>query len=317
MFSVVIIFYNQRRYVNRALRSALQQTYPNLDVVVVDDGSDENIEDAVAQFDDPRIRFFRKENGGPASARNLGIKEARGQYIAFLDGDDVFLPNKIECMVELLEQRGCPVCIAACGAYVVDAKKRFVGRVVPQSYRKGDLINTALVRPSCSIYHGDIFEKCGGFPEAKALQGNEDGALNMVIAQNFPIICTPEPLVLYRMDESGLARKSLADFSRAVSVMQHRLDFASPHMDSDKALAYKQESYVHLLFGFLSSSNMEAARKWMPEVDKPILLRSVPGLLALLSVVSGANLYLLARRIRRGLSRLFLMPVQIRLQQYL
>ncbi len=315
LISVVVIFYNQTQYVRRALRSVVQQTYSYLDIVVVDDGSDESIENEVNSFGDLRIRFFRKKNGGPASARNLGIKEACGQYVSFLDGDDVFLPRKIECMVELLERQRWPVCIAACGAYIVNAEKQFVGRVVPKSYGKGALINTALVRPSCGIYHADIFYEIGGFPEG--LRSNEDGALNMVIAQRFPVICITEPLVLYQMDSTGLARQSLNDFNHAVSVMQERLNFTRPHMDVTKAALYKLRSHVNLLLGFLSNSNMAAARKWMTQVDKPILLRSVSGVLALVSIISGINFYLLARRIRRGLNRLLLLPVQARLRQYL
>ena len=106
LISVVLTFYNQRIYVRRALKSVLQQTHAELDIIVVDDGSDENIESRVHEFSDDRVRFFRKENGGVSSARNFGIEKAHGMYIAFLDGADVYLPGRIKALWEFLRQNG-------------------------------------------------------------------------------------------------------------------------------------------------------------------------------------------------------------------
>ncbi len=310
LISVVVIFYNQKRYVNRALGSVIQQTYSNMDIIVVDDGSDENIEDAVAQFDDPRIQFFRKENGGPASARNLGIEEARGQYIAFLDGDDVFLPNKIEHMTALLRRRDYPVCVLTSDAYVVNEKNHFTGRIRSQEYVPGEIINTAVLRPSFALYHKEIFGKCGGFPET--LKTGEDGAFNIIVTQHVPVFRVPEFLTLYRMTDSGLARQHLSDYEKAVDRTRARVDFVSAHVNAEPAAEYEQLAFRGLLYGFLSAGNLSAAKKWSNQVDA-----SVVGLLAKISIQSGANVYLFARRIRRGLSRLLLLPVQARLRKYL
>ena len=358
LVSIVVIFYNQKPFVRRALRSVVRQTYSEMDIIVVDDGSEEDISAEVARFEDSRVRFFSKENGGPASARNFGIRQARGIYIAFLDGDDVFLPQKIERMVSFLDflqpfansleqvteppgrsgvvcpkrtsistpsesslpsssgsgcgqsplsGQGYPVCIVTSDAYVVDEKNRLAGRIRSREYASGEIIDTALLRPSCTLYHKGVFEKTGRFPEV--LKTGEDGAFNILATQLFPVFRISEPLTLYRMDESGLARRHLADYEEAVARTRARVDFVNSRIDTHKASEYERLTYRGLLYGFLSAGNLEAARKWSDQVNVP-----VAGFLAKISIRSGVNFYLFARRVRRGLSRLLLLPVQVRLR---
>ncbi len=95
--SVIIPTYNRAHLIGRAIQSVLNQTYQDLEVIVVDDGSTDNTEEIVKNFSDFRIRYLRhEENRGAAAARNTGIKAARGKYIAFQDSDDEWLPEKLE-----------------------------------------------------------------------------------------------------------------------------------------------------------------------------------------------------------------------------
>jgi glycosyltransferase involved in cell wall biosynthesis len=100
--SVVIPFFNGVDWLCDAIQSVLDQTYNNLEIIVVNDGSPENVDDFLAKYGD-KIIYILKENGGPASARNLGIDKATGEYIAFLDSDDIWLNNKIEKQISLME----------------------------------------------------------------------------------------------------------------------------------------------------------------------------------------------------------------------
>jgi glycosyltransferase involved in cell wall biosynthesis len=102
-FSVVIPVYNRAAILETALRSVFEQTFQDFEIVVVDDGSSDDPCKVVDRIADPRIRFVRQENRGGAAARNLGIDEARGRYIAFLDSDDVFLPHHLQAMHDLLD----------------------------------------------------------------------------------------------------------------------------------------------------------------------------------------------------------------------
>jgi glycosyltransferase involved in cell wall biosynthesis len=96
LYSVIIPLYNKSKYIERAINSVLKQTFDDFEVIVVDDGSTDDGPGKVEAFVDSRIVLVRQENSGVSSARNRGIKEARGQYIAFLDSDDEWRENKLE-----------------------------------------------------------------------------------------------------------------------------------------------------------------------------------------------------------------------------
>ena len=105
MVSVVIPAYNCGDYIGEALESVVKQDYPRLEVIVVDDGSTDNTKDVVAAFNSDRVRYvYQSNSGGPSGPRNTGIQHARGQYVAFLDADDIMLPGKIERAVQLLDR---------------------------------------------------------------------------------------------------------------------------------------------------------------------------------------------------------------------
>ena len=112
MISVVIPLYNKEKSIAQTLECVLNQTYKDFEVIVVDDGSKDNSAAIVAQFTDTRIHLIRQENGGVSAARNRGIEEAQGKYVAFLDADDVWLTDHLESLVNLIRQysqcRACP-----------------------------------------------------------------------------------------------------------------------------------------------------------------------------------------------------------------
>lgn len=106
LVSVVIATYNMSRYLPQAVESVLAQTYPEVEVHIVDDGSTDNTPDIVRQWrDHPTVRVHRQPNGGQARAKNAGVRLSRGAFVAFLDADDVWLPGKLTCQMPLFEGR--------------------------------------------------------------------------------------------------------------------------------------------------------------------------------------------------------------------
>ena len=101
--SVIIPTFNRAELIGDSIRSALAQTYANLEVVVVDDGSDDDTEQVIATIIDPRLRYVRQPNRGRSNARNHALSLATGYYVSFLDSDDLYLPEKIERQVEYLQ----------------------------------------------------------------------------------------------------------------------------------------------------------------------------------------------------------------------
>ncbi|MEK7138450.1 MAG: glycosyltransferase [Patescibacteria group bacterium] len=104
LVSIIIPAWNAKDYIREAVDSALNQTYPDIEVIVVNDGSTDNTEEILkTYFPNPKFRYFKHENFGLAYTRNTGLKNANGGFIAFLDSDDIFLPEKIEHQVKALE----------------------------------------------------------------------------------------------------------------------------------------------------------------------------------------------------------------------
>jgi len=120
--SVVIPTYNRQSRVVQAIESVLAQTYRHLEIIVIDDGSTDATEELVRALiskhpAEPRIRYLQQENSGPSAARNTGIREAAGTWIGFLDSDDIWMPDKLQCQVHAIERFG-----DHCGACFTDAR---------------------------------------------------------------------------------------------------------------------------------------------------------------------------------------------------
>lgn len=106
MITIILPTYNRAELITRAIKSVLGQTYRNLELLIVDDASQDNTEDVVALFKDERIRYIKlKQNGGACRARNIGIQEAKGEYIAFLDSDDLWVPHALETLLRYIEEK--------------------------------------------------------------------------------------------------------------------------------------------------------------------------------------------------------------------
>lgn len=176
--SVIIPTYGRPKELPRAIESVLTQTYDNLELIVVNDGSESNIETIVKEYGDSRIRYFEHEtNRGGAAARNTGIMKACGELIAFLDDDDEWLPKKLEKQVRCLESKNSDWVGVYCDLeFIRDSMiKRFFDGFFPRfSGREGgkELIEYVLKRTdgipgtaSALIIETDIAREIGGFDE--------------------------------------------------------------------------------------------------------------------------------------------------------
>lgn len=130
--SIIIPVYNNENYLRPALQSVLAQTYPDFEVLVIDDGSTDGSLAICREFaqKDKRLRVIQKEIGGVSSARNRGLEEAAGQYIAFVDGDDCIDPEMYTTMITILQDTG---------ADLVDCRVIKERQYMPRSYEKGDV----------------------------------------------------------------------------------------------------------------------------------------------------------------------------------
>ena len=173
MISVIIPLYNKAGSIAQALDSVLAQEYQDFEVVVVDDGSTDGGASVVENYDDARIRLVRQENAGVSAARNKGIGEARGEYVTFLDADDVWMLGFLSEIAAL--QREFPQCRAQATNYVFNSngvKSPTILRKIPFSGERGVLANYFEVAscshpPVCSIcvcIERALLQEIGGFP---------------------------------------------------------------------------------------------------------------------------------------------------------
>jgi glycosyltransferase involved in cell wall biosynthesis len=205
LVSIIIPTYNRANLVGAAVESVLGQTFPDFELIVVDDGSTDTTRQLLEPYHD-RINYIYQENQKYSSARNRGIRAATGKYVAFLDDDDLWQPEKLAEQISVMEQNpGATLCY--CKAVYIDPAGKpiqFQGR----SYREPDEPTTviadrykelflgALLTTSSVMVRHDILNQVGLF-EGTHIHG-EDWELWVRLASKGPFAYVPKPLVLYR-----------------------------------------------------------------------------------------------------------------------
>ena len=196
LVSVIIPAYNAKNYIRETVESALGQTYRNYEIIVVDDGSTDGTGEILKDYQD-RIIYLRKDNGGPASARNMGIKKSRGELIAFLDADDVWLPDKLEKQVKFLEENPQIHLLftAVIGyedgrVYPVE-ENRLRGSIFHQLL-KGNFITTSTVMVRRECLEEELFD------EDRNLISVEDYNLWLRLSRKYVFGYLDEPTIKYR-----------------------------------------------------------------------------------------------------------------------
>ncbi|SIR17678.1 Glycosyltransferase involved in cell wall bisynthesis [Haladaptatus litoreus] len=216
LVSVVIATYNRPKRVIRAVESVLDQTYSNIQLIVVDDSDKYN--EAVAEIDNVRY-IYHGDPCGLSHARNEGIRSANGKYVAFLDDDDQWLKTKLEKQVTAIQNRDVELC--TCWRYMVWENGNI--RNVAKTDIDGDVVKKLLCRnvvgpPSGVIVSKHALEIVGNFSEQFPLW--EDREWYLRVALEFKIGCVEEPLVKYAIDSPN---KMSGNFETAKTIAYPRL----------------------------------------------------------------------------------------------
>jgi glycosyltransferase involved in cell wall biosynthesis len=202
--SVIIPAYNAAGFVSRAIESALAQTHPPLEILVIDDGSKDATSEVVARFAPP-VRLLRQPNGGPAAARNHGAREARGEWLAFLDADDRWLPEKLAGQLARATDPGVALVYSR---LPVDPAPNHGGRVIPPVADFATLWRRNYLITSAVMVRLAVFERHGGFDEDRALIGVEDYNLWLRLAASGErMVLCPEEHVIYSPAPGSLTRQ--------------------------------------------------------------------------------------------------------------
>jgi glycosyltransferase involved in cell wall biosynthesis len=224
-FTVLIDTYNYGHYVEEAVSSALAQDFPpeQREILVVDDGSTDDTAARLRKFGNA-IRYLQKPNGGQASAFNFGFEYARGEVIALLDADDVWLPEKLRHVYEAFQQNPAAGVLYHRlywwdGANETAADRYFVavsGRV-PES--RGGLLQYPMASTSCLAFRRAALEKLLPVPET--LRSQADAYLTALIIFVAPVVASPEYLGKYRLHATNLFHTEAKQTSRGQ--IEHRM----------------------------------------------------------------------------------------------
>jgi len=234
LVSVVLPTYNLARHVGEAIESVLAQTYSRYELLVVDDGSTDNTKEVVGKYlSDRRVTYIHKENGGCSSAYNRGLSEARGGYIAFLEHDDMWMPEKLQLQVQVLEDNPefgmvhSDVSVINEQGVITrksgNRERQSHNGMVFEEFFMSDVViaplSTVLVRTEC-------LAKTGKFDEE--LPWDDYGFL-LRLAWRYPIYFIPQSLIKYRLTPGSLSHKH-AD-QRVACYEETIRRFAAAHTD--------------------------------------------------------------------------------------
>jgi glycosyltransferase involved in cell wall biosynthesis len=255
---VIIPTFNCERYVLDAARSVLNQTYSNLECIVVDDGSTDGTGSLLDEVKE--LKVHRQENAGVSAARNFGISEANGDLIAFLDADDVWLPSKLAKQIEMLG-RGTDAGLVYCGMFDTDADLNVLSqRLAPPEPLA--LRNSLLMEPPVvSVAQTGLFprltlQEVGGFNTRLSTSADTD--LLVRVALRYPLLAVHEPLVLYR--------RHLGQMSLDAGAMAHDMEvvlnetFSLPILPAD-IRRLRRRAYANLKLAVGGSLLTEGRRR--------------------------------------------------------
>ncbi|MBW4490163.1 MAG: glycosyltransferase family 2 protein [Trichocoleus desertorum ATA4-8-CV12] len=290
LVSVIIPAYNTELYIGPALESVLSQTYQNIEVLVVDDGSKDRTAEIVESFvqKDPRVQLFRQKNAGVAAARNLAIAHAQGEYIAPIDADDIWYPQKLEKQVQCMLRSGPEVGLVYTWSVHIDESGSIIGEYKHnRAYKPEGDIYPILVyfnfldNASNTLIRRTCIERVGGFnPELRAqnAQGCEDWELYLRIADAYEFRVVPEFLVGYRQLLGSMASNSKA---MAKSYQLVMVEVQARHPEIPKTIyRWSRGCFYHYLMGKSYQSGTHwSTLQWLYltlKDDPSLLLR--PGL---------------------------------------
>lgn len=209
---VIIPAYNAEKFIDEALQSIFSQSFRDFGVVVVNDGSTDDTLRIVRKYE-PRIKIFSKPNGGPASAKNVGIQNSSSEYITFLDADDIWLGNSLERQVEFMEdnpQLGFAYGDALCFYSENDVKKEKTHLLACdlEGHLFKELFWSCFIPNSTVIVRRKCLDKVGLFDESKKILGAEDFDLWLRLSLHFQLGHIPHVLAKYRLHSRNLIGNS-------------------------------------------------------------------------------------------------------------
>lgn len=243
LISIIMPSYNTAAFIADSIKSVLKQTYTNWELIIVDDCSTDNTDEVVSSFDDSRIKFFKNDkNSGAAASRNKALKEASGDYVAFLDSDDLWLPSKLEKQLtfmknnmfyfsytcyERMDENGNKLNILCSGPKIITKRKMYhycYPGCLTVMYKRNELKDLQIV---------DI-------------KKNNDYAIWLIVSKLYNCYLLNENLAIYRVRKRSVSHDRLSRKIKSHYELFRRCD-------GRKALTSLWLAFWNMIFGFLKT----------------------------------------------------------------
>lgn len=288
MISVVVTCYNYGKYLRGCLESVLAQTWSDLEVVVVNDGSVDETDQVMASFAaHGRVRYIKQGNLGQAAAKNAGIEAARGEFVAFLDADDLWLPDKLAKQMErfsservgvvyslarFIDENGAPFEHEVAGRYLKPRR----GRVTEQ------LVFDNFVPFSSSVVRRACLERAGGFDATFKMGIDWDLWLRLSTEYDFDFV--EEQLLCYRMGHGGQMSRNMAERHRCSDAIMAKFLALHPDAVSEEVLSRARSySYCNRGYYFRGVDRRKALDYYLRAIrNRPADLTPYQGILLLM-----------------------------------
>ncbi|HMU53777.1 MAG TPA: glycosyltransferase [Nitrospira sp.] len=223
LVSVIIPCYNHAHFLGEAIDSALNQTYFPVEVIIVDDGSTDEIAEIIVTR--PSIRYLRQDNMGLAHARNTGLSHSTGDYVLFLDADDRLLPNAVTTGVHALKAR--KDCAFVFGPFVAIGTRNGLSDLpLDQNYDYAGLLKCNFIgNPGSVLYNKWVFSVVGNFDESNSPAADYD--LYLRVARQFPIFCHHHAVVEYRKHGDNMSNDARVMLKATLTALNNQRRHAS------------------------------------------------------------------------------------------
>lgn len=219
--SVIMCAYNAEKTILESINSIIIQSFSDIELIIIDDGSTDNTKKIIDNVKDSRILFLQQENTGPSVARSNGIKNSRGEYIAILDADDVAFQNRLEMQISFLQNHPDYVLIGS-NAEVVDRNNEYIYTSnLPLSWEE---IKNCFPNPpfyhSSVMYLKNAYQLCGGYYTLNKLYIFEDALLFNKMKNIGKMANIKEPFIRYRLMPDSASVRSEKDASKIMTIYQ-------------------------------------------------------------------------------------------------
>jgi glycosyltransferase involved in cell wall biosynthesis len=248
--SIIIPVFNGGDYLREAIDSAINQTYQNKEIIVVNDGSnDDGRTDAIARSYNDKIVYLEKSNGGVASALNLGIANMKGDYFSWLSHDDTYYPEKLSSQIEYLSSLEDPTAIIICGFAIIDKNGNTIHCVNPRKTFTQEQLRVPLfallhgqVNGCCLLIHKSHFHKAGLFDER--LLRTQDFDLWFKMMRDARVECHENVLCGIRTHGGQGSKRHIDEFADEgnmlwIGIMRQLSDFEKKRIDVTTSNFYK------------------------------------------------------------------------------